>query len=167
MSTTTTTQDDLKSRLPDPTLYFPELTTLGATMVKAIQNDSVPQTTINLVQLRAGQIVGSTYHTVGLTSQLRKGGESEERITAVASWQGAPFFTDAELVALELVEAVLTPNAFGERVSDSLFAKVAVHYDAHALWTLTLAISQVCYFLPVALVAKPIPGRAPGSNYTS
>lgn len=163
MSTPT---QNLQSRLPDPTQFFPELVVMGGTMVKAIQNDSIPQTTINLVQLRAGQIVGSTYHTVGQAGQLRGAGETEERITAVACWQDAPYFTNAERVALELVEAVLTPNPFGDRVPDELYAKAAAHYDDKALWTLTLAISQVCYLIPVALVAKPIPGMPPGKNYS-
>jgi alkylhydroperoxidase family enzyme len=155
-----------QSRLPDPTQFFPELGAMVATMVKASQNDSIPQTTINLVQLRAGQIVGSTYHTVGQAGQLRTAGETEERITAVATWQDAPHFTDAERIALELVEAILTPNPFGERIPDELYAKATAHYDNKALWTLTLAISQICYLIPVALVAKPIPGMPPGKNYT-
>lgn len=167
MSTPTTNQQNtIESRLPNPQPLFPELGGMIATMVKATQNGSVPLTTMNLVALRAGQIVGSTYHTIGQTEQLRKAGESEERITAVVSWQDAPFFTDAERIALELVEAILTPNPFGERVSDELFARATVHYDDKALWTLTLAISQFCYFIPVALVGKPIPGMPPGQNYS-
>jgi alkylhydroperoxidase family enzyme len=166
MSTATTNQDNLQSRLPDPTQFFPELVAMAATMVKATQNGSIPQTTINLVQLRAGQIVASTYHTVGQTSQLRTAGETEARITAVASWQDAPYFTDAERIALQLVEAILTPNPFGQRVPDELYARATAHYDDKALWTLILAISQVCYFIPIALVGKPIPGMPPGKNYT-
>ncbi|MBG6091824.1 alkylhydroperoxidase family enzyme [Actinomadura viridis] len=118
------------------------------------------------MQLRAGQIVGSTYHTIRVTGSLRKLGETEERITAVASWQNAPYFTEAERVALELVEAVLTPNPFGERVSDELFARASAHYDDTALWTLTVAIGHFSLFIPVALIGKPIPGRPPGKNYT-
>ena len=113
------------------------------------------------MQLRAGQVVGNTYHTVRQTGDLREVGETEERITAVASWRDAPFFTDAEQVALELVEAVLTPNPFGERVPDELYAKASAHYDDKALWTLTLAIGQICFFIPVALIAKLIPGQEP------
>jgi alkylhydroperoxidase family enzyme len=156
---TPTNQDDLRSRLPDPNPLFPELAGMAAAMFKVTLNGSVPPTTISLVQLRAGQIVGNTYHTVRQTEALRKAGEPEERITAVASWQDAPYFTDAERVALELVEAVLTANPFGERVNDDLYAKAAALYDTKALWTLTLAIAQICFFIPVALVAKPIPGR--------
>jgi alkylhydroperoxidase family enzyme len=172
MSTPTTTkpattkQDGLRSRLPDPAQFFTEVATIAGAMAKAIQNGSIPQTTISLVQLRAGQIVGNTYHTVRQTGDLRKAGETEERITAVASWRDAPFFTDAERVALELVDAVLTPNPFGERVPDELFAKASALYDDKALWTLTLAIAQICFFIPVALIARPIPGRPPGDHYS-
>jgi len=162
MSTPTTTeQDNLQSRLPDPNQLFPELAGIAAGMFKATENGSIPQTTIHLVQLRAGQIVGSTYHTGRQAGALRKAGETELRIAAVASWWDAPYFTDAERVALELVEAILTPNPFGERVDDELYAAASAHYDDKALWTLTLAIGQICFFIPVALLAKPIPGEEP------
>jgi alkylhydroperoxidase family enzyme len=163
---TTTTQDDLRSRLPDPIQFFPEMAEFAGAVDKVTRNGSIPQTTISLVQLRAGQIVGSTYHTIRQTGLLRKAGESEERITAVASWQDAPYFTDAERVALQLVEAVLTPNPVGERVSDELYARASAHYDDKALWTLTLAIGHICFFIPVALIGKPIPGKPPGKNYS-
>ena len=166
MSTPTTAeQDNLQSRMPDPVQFFPEVAAIAGAMSKATLNGSIPQTTIGLVQLRAGQIVGSTYHTVRQSGLLRKAGETEDRITAVASWRDAPYFTDAELVALELVEAVLTPNPSGERVPDELYAKASAHYDDKALWTLIMAIGQICFFIPVALIAKPVPGKPLGQNY--
>ncbi|MEV4757141.1 carboxymuconolactone decarboxylase family protein [Micromonospora sp. NPDC049559] len=164
-ASTAADQDDVRSRLPDPARFFPELGEIAAAMTRATRNGAVPRSTIGLVQLRAGQIVGSTYHTVRQSGLLRGAGEPEERITAVASWPDAPYFTDAERVALELVDAVLTPNPSGERVPDELYERAAAHYDEKALWTLILAIGQICFFVPVALIARPIPGRAPGKNY--
>ncbi|WP_228010517.1 carboxymuconolactone decarboxylase family protein [Nonomuraea phyllanthi] len=165
-ASSTREHDNLRSRLPDPVSLFPEVAQIAGTLTKAVLNGAIPHTTVHLVQLRAGQIVGSTYHTVRQAGLLRKAGETEERITAVASWQDATSFSDAERVALELVEAVLTPNPFGERVSDELYARASAHYDDKALWTLTLAISQIFFFIPVALIARPIAGKAPGKNYT-
>ncbi|MEU7423458.1 carboxymuconolactone decarboxylase family protein [Streptomyces sp. NPDC040750] len=148
-------------RMPrDPAELVPELAEVSAALFKATGNRSVPRSTISLVQLRAGQIVGSTYLTVLHTGFLRKAGESEERITAVSSWWDAPYFTGAERAALALVEAVLQPAAKGERVSDELYAEVSEYYDDTALTTLTLAIGQVGFFIPIALIAKPVPGRA-------
>lgn len=162
---TSITHDEIRSRMPDPVRLFPEMGEAAGAMQKAARNGAIPQTTVGLVQLRAGQIVGSTYHTVRQAGLLRKAGESGERITAVASWRDAPYFTDAERVALELLEAVLTPSPSGERVPDELYARAAALYDDKALWTLILAIGQICFFIPVALIARPIPGRPPGKNY--
>ncbi|MER6141024.1 carboxymuconolactone decarboxylase family protein [Streptomyces sparsogenes] len=164
--TTTTAQGTTGSRMPNPMRLVPELGPAVREMFKAVGNGSVPQTTIGLVQLRAGQIVGNTYLTVLHTEGLRKAGESEQRITAVASWQDAPYFTEAEAAALALVEAVLRPSAHGERVSDELYARAAEHYDDKALATLTIAIGQVNFFIPLALIGKPLPGVSPSEQWT-
>jgi alkylhydroperoxidase family enzyme len=162
MSTPTTTeQGKLRSRLPDPSPFLPEVGEIAGAMFKATLNGPIPQTTMSLAHLRAGLIVGSTYHVIRATGDLRKAGEAEERISAVATWRDAPYFTDAERVALELVDAVLTPNLVGERVPNDLYARAAAHYDEKALWTLIVTIGQICFFIPVALIAKPIPGREP------
>ena len=148
-------------RMPeDPSELVPELAEVSAALFRVTGNGSVPRSTISLVQLRAGQIVGSTYLTVLHTGFLRKAGEPEERLTSVASWQDSPYFTGAERSALALVEAVLQPSAGGERVSDELYAQAAAHFEAKALATLMFAIGQVNFFIPVALIAKPVPGRS-------
>lgn len=162
---TTPAKDDLQSRLPNPATLIPELGQIGGALFNAIGNGSIPRTTVSLVQLRAGQIVGNTYLTVLHTGKLREAGESEERITAVASWPDAPYFTDAERIALALVEAVLTANPRGERVSDELYAAASAHYDDKALATLIMAISQVCFFIPLAVIGKPLPGVAPAEQW--
>ncbi|HEY3506121.1 MAG TPA: carboxymuconolactone decarboxylase family protein [Actinocatenispora sp.] len=165
MTTPTERPDDARSRLPDPSGFLPEMATIATAMTKAARNGSIPNSTVGLVQLRAGQIVGSTYHTVRQTGMLRQAKESEERIAAVASWRDAPYFTAEERIALELVEAVLTANPIGERVPDELYARAAALYDEKALWTLIVAIGQICFFVPVGLIARPIPGRPLGKNY--
>ncbi|MGC7095079.1 carboxymuconolactone decarboxylase family protein [Amycolatopsis lurida] len=153
------------SRLPNPAALVPELGEVGGALFKAAGNGSIPQVTISLVQLRAGQLVGNTYLTTLHTGNLRKAGETEERITAVASWRDAPCFTDAERAALALVEAVLTPNPCGERVSDGLYAEVSRHYEDKALATLAMAIGQVCFFIPLALIGRPLPGVSPAEQW--
>ncbi|AXB41666.1 carboxymuconolactone decarboxylase family protein [Amycolatopsis albispora] len=163
--TSTIEPDELKSRLPDPAELFPELTALSGALVKALGDGPIPRTTISLVQLRAAQLAGSTYLTVRVTDELRTAGEPERRITAVATWADAPYFTADERIALELVEAVMTPNPSGERVSDELFARASAVYSDEALWTLTVAIGHFSLFVPVALIGKPLPGRPPGQNY--
>ncbi|RFC78154.1 carboxymuconolactone decarboxylase family protein [Streptomyces sp. AcE210] len=146
------------SRMPNPTQFVPELNDITAALFRATGNRSVPRTTMSLVHLRAGQIVGNTYLTILNTGFLRKAGVSEERITAVSSWQDAPCFTDAERAALSLLEATLQPAPHGqERVTDDLYAEVAKHYDEKALATLTIAIGQINFFIALAVIGKPAP----------
>jgi alkylhydroperoxidase family enzyme len=165
-SSTITTDKTLRSRMSDPGKHIPEMAEIGKALFQAVGNGSVPQSTISLMHLRAGQIVENTYQTMRHTGDLRNAGVSEERITAVSSWKDAPYFTDAERAALALVEAVLTPNPYGERVSDELYAEVCKHYDDKALWTLTVAIGQFGFFIPIALIGKPLPGRPPAETWT-
>ncbi|MET9690034.1 carboxymuconolactone decarboxylase family protein [Streptomyces sp. NPDC006514] len=156
--THTNTSPTSLSRMPNPADFVPELNDISAALFRATGNRSVPRTTMSLVHLRAGQIVGNTYLTVLNTGFLRKAGESEERITAVSSWQDAPYFTAAERAALALVEATLQQAPHGrERVTDELYAEVAAHYDEKALATLTIAIGQISFFIALAVIGKPQP----------
>ncbi|WP_242583980.1 carboxymuconolactone decarboxylase family protein [Amycolatopsis sp. 195334CR] len=157
---------ELRSRMPNPLQFIPELAEVSMGLHKIIGDSPIPSSTITLMQLRAGQLLGSTYFAVRDAATLRQAGESEDRITAVATWRTASCFTDAERIALELLEAVLTPNPFGERVPDALYAKASLHYDDRELWSLVAVIAYIGFFTPAALIAKPIPGRVPGENYT-
>jgi alkylhydroperoxidase family enzyme len=165
MTTTTTGFSAPAPRFSDPQQLVPELGTVAAGLFKIAGNGTVPRSTVCLVHLRAGQLVGNTYLTVLHTGNLRRAGVPEEKITAVASWKDAPYFTDAERVALELVEAVLTPAPHGERVPDALYARAAEHYDAKALATLAMVIGQVTFFVPLALIGRPLPGVAPAEQW--
>jgi alkylhydroperoxidase family enzyme len=156
-----------RSRMPNPLPFLPDMADIATGLHRLVQDSSVPQSTIRLMELRAGQLLGSTYFTIRDTENLRSAGESEARITAVATWRTASHFTAAERLALELVEAVLTPNPFGERVPDELHARASAHYDEKGLWDLVMAIAHIGFFTPAALIAKPIPGMPPGRNYSA
>jgi alkylhydroperoxidase family enzyme len=143
----------------------PALGEVGSALFKATGNGSVPQITISMLQLRAGQIVGNDYLTTLHTGNLRKAGETEERIAAVASWRAAACLADDECIALALVEAVLTANPSGERVGDDLYARACQHYDDRSLATLIMAIGQVCFFIPLAVIGKPLPGVSPAQQW--
>lgn len=156
----------MHSRFNMPELV-PELAEISAALFKATGNGSVPRTTIGLIALRACQITGNAYTLVRQARELRKLGESEDRIDALASWWDAPDFTDAERAALALVEAVLRPSTAGEeKIPDELYAQAAEHYDPKALATLAIAIGQAMFFMPVALIGKPLPGMPSAETWT-
>lgn len=145
-------------RIPDANTLVPEIQQVAGALVKAAMNGSVPTATISLIYLRAGQIVGNTYQVIRHSTDLRKAGESEERIASVASWGDAPYFTDAERAALALTDAVFQPNTRGqERVPDELFAEASKHYDEKALATLLVVLASAGFWMNIALVLKPPP----------
>lgn len=156
----------LRSRMPNPIPHLPGMVELVRPLHAMLEESTVPESTIRLMELRAGQVLGSTYFAVRDTANLRAVGEPEDRITAVATWRTATCFNAAERVALELVEAVLTPNPSGERVADELHARAAAQYDDKGLWDLVMVLAHIGFFTPAALIAKPIPGMPPGQNYS-
>lgn len=157
-TTSTNLEDTVASRIPDFNTSLPEFRQLAGALVKVTANGSVPATTSSLVFLRAGQIVGNTYQVLRHSADLRKAGESEERIASVASWWDAPDFTDAERAALKLTDAVFGPNDRSEeRVPDDLFAEVAKHYDEKALATLTAVLAAAGFWMNIALIHRPPP----------
>src|SRR5689334_9513049 len=109
-----TLENPMGPRIADVNTHVPEIRDMANAIVKACSNGSVPQSTMGLVCLRAGQVVGNTYQAIRNSVDLRNAGESEERIASVATWWDAPYFTDAERAALTLTEAVFQPNPRGE-----------------------------------------------------
>lgn len=152
----------MEQRIPDFQSHVPEMPEVAGTLVRAVNNGSVPATTASLVYLRAGQIVGSTYQVLRHAADLRAAGESEARIAAVATWQDAPCYTEAERAALTLTESVFQPSTHGERVPDEVYAEVAKHYDGKALATLALLVATAGFWMNVALVIKPPPAGLEG-----
>ncbi|GIG65841.1 carboxymuconolactone decarboxylase family protein [Phytomonospora endophytica] len=153
------------SRMPNPMRFVPNMAAAAQALHGVVDTGVLPDTTVKLMCLRVGQLLGSDYFTVRDTADLENSGETPERIAAVADWRAATCLTDAERVALKLVDAVHTPNPDGERVSDELYAEASAHYDDEAMWSLVLVIGHMGFFAPAALIAKPIPGMPPGQNY--
>lgn len=114
------------------------LQALGA----AVGNGGVPDTTINLVLLRASQINGCGV-CLGHFRSAKKSGEADERIFTVAAWRDTPYFTDAERAALALTEAVTRISDRADPVPDEVWDEASRHYDEAVLGTLVLAIANI------------------------
>lgn len=78
------------------------------------------------------------------TKDARAADETEERIYLLSAWREAPFYSDAERVALELTEAV---TLIAERgVPDDLYQRVRQHYDEGQFVALLMTINAInCY----------------------
>ena len=107
------------------------------------EKGGVPPRTLGLVELRASQINGCSVCVDMHSRQLKKAGETDERLFAVAAWRDAPYFTDAERAALALAESVTRLSDRSDPVPDEVWEEAARHYDEPALAALVIAIANI------------------------
>jgi alkylhydroperoxidase family enzyme len=77
------------------------------------------------------------------SKMMKRSGESDERLFAVAAWRDTPYFSEPERAALELTEVLTRLADKGDPVSDELWAEVSKHYDEPARAGLILAIAGI------------------------
>jgi AhpD family alkylhydroperoxidase len=95
----------MEARMKNPAMVVPDALEHLLDLAKATKKVGVPPRTADLVHLRASQINGCSYCVDMHARDLKKAGETDERVFAVAAWREAPYFTDAERAALALAEA--------------------------------------------------------------
>src|SRR5215211_4303978 len=95
----------VQARITNPVFVVPDAMSALQALGKAIAKGGVPAKTLELVNLRASQINGCGVCAVQHPRILKKLGETDDRLYAVAAWREAPYFTDAERAALALTEA--------------------------------------------------------------
>ena len=94
-----------------------------------------------LVRLRASLMNGCEY-CVGLhTMELKKVGESEERIASVADWRGSPLYTKRERAAFAWAEAVT--DIQNGHAADAVYQEVRAEFNEVETVNLTLVISTI------------------------
>jgi AhpD family alkylhydroperoxidase len=90
----------MQPRMTSPALSVPgvldALQTLGKAANEAARNAGLPQSTIDLVGLRASQINGCAVCLDMHSRAARKAGETDERLLTLAAWRESPYFTEAE-----------------------------------------------------------------------
>ncbi len=111
------------------------------------------------MHLRASQINGCSVCVDMHARELKKAGETDERLFAVAAWRDAPYFTDAERAALALTEAVTRLSDRADPVPDEIWDEAARHYDEPALAALVLAIATINVWNRLNVTTRQVAGR--------
>jgi AhpD family alkylhydroperoxidase len=112
-------------------------------LAKSAKKGGVPETTTALIQLRASQVNGCGVCVDMHSRMMKKAGETDDRLFAVATWRDTPYFTDAERAALALAEAVTRLSDRAEAVSDEIWNETAKHYDEAGLAALIIQIGVI------------------------
>jgi AhpD family alkylhydroperoxidase len=132
----------MQARMNNPALILPQALQALYALSKSTE-ELVPDVTRKLVELRASQINGCSVCVNMHATELRKKGESDERIFSVAAWRDTPYFTDAERAALALTESVTRLADKADPVPDDIWEDATRHYPEKELAALIVSISLI------------------------
>ncbi len=143
----------------EPRLNFyksgPEAMKAMSALEQQIARSGLEKSLIELVRLRVSQINSCAYCIDVHTSDARKAGESERRLSTVAVWRETPFFTDTERAALEWTESVtLVANT---RVPDDVWNRVKDHFTPAEMVDLTLLVNTINSWNRFAIAFRKLP----------
>ncbi|MFE7111215.1 carboxymuconolactone decarboxylase family protein [Streptomyces sp. NPDC057575] len=108
-----------------------------------IQQSSLPDSTQELVSLRASQINGCGWCIDMHTKEAAAAGETALRLNLVAAWRESTVFTEAERAALALAEEGTRLADAHEGVSDETWAAVRKHYDDDQVASLVALVALI------------------------
>jgi alkylhydroperoxidase family enzyme len=86
----------------------------------------------------------------------RRGGESEQRLYALAAWHDAPFFSDRERAALALTDAMTLIS--DEQVPRAVWNEAAEHFAEDELAELLWAITAINAWNRISIATRIEPG---------
>ncbi|HEX6534343.1 MAG TPA: carboxymuconolactone decarboxylase family protein [Gemmatimonadaceae bacterium] len=133
----------MQARMNNIVRIFPDALHALHALHACAAKGGVPPRTLELVVLRASQINGCSVCVDMHARDLKKAGETDERIWAVSAWRDTHYFTDAERAALALTEAVTRLSDREDPVPDEIWDEAARHYDERGLGSLILTIAGI------------------------
>jgi len=148
----------MEARMKNPAMVLPGVWQPIQALNEAVGQGGVPPTTLELVHLRISQVNGCSACVDAGARTAKKGGETDERLFAVAAWREAPYFTDAERAALALAEAATRLADRPDPVPDEIWAQAAEHYDERGLAALVLMIGVTNLFNRLNATTKQVAG---------
>ncbi|KRE93320.1 hypothetical protein ASG89_07430 [Paenibacillus sp. Soil766] len=121
-----------------------------------VKESGLDETLYEFIKIRTSQINGCAFCLDMHTRDLRKMGETEQRIYLLSAWREAPIYSEKERAVLELTEAVTTISAAG--VPQELFDRVRKHFDEREFVTLIMAINTINSWNRIAISTGMFPG---------
>lgn len=150
----------MQARTTNPALAVPDAMGALLALGKAIMATGLPEGVADLVHLRASQINGCSVCVDMHARDLRRAGETDDRLFAVAAWRDTPYFTDAERAALALAEAVTRLADPADPVPDPVWDDAARHFDEVQLAALVLTIAHVNLWNRLNASTRQVAGAA-------
>ena len=152
----------MQARMKNPVFIVPGAMQAALALGEAVKKSGVPARTLDLVYLRASQINGCSVCVEMHARDLRKNGETDERMFSVAAWRDAPWFTDAERAALALTEATTRVSDRADPVPDDIWEEAKRHYGEAALAALVLNIALINFWNRTNIPTRQVAGEYRG-----
>jgi AhpD family alkylhydroperoxidase len=153
----------MEPRMKNPLAILPDALQGLLATAKATEAAEVPAVTFKLVHLRASQINGCGFCNDMHAKELKKAGEKDERIVAVAAWRETKYFNPAERAALALTEAVTRLADRADAVPDEIWNEAKEHYNEKQLSAIIIQIALINAFNRVSVSTRQIAGSWSGS----
>lgn len=150
-----------KARMTNPAYVLPDAGAAIMDLVKASRQGGVPESTLELVHLRASQINNCGFCVDFGSKSARKNGVSDEKLFAVAAWRETPYFSDEERAALALAEAATRLADASDAVPDGIWDAAADHYDEKQLASIVLTVALTNLFNRINVTVRQPAGVAP------
>jgi AhpD family alkylhydroperoxidase len=148
----------MEARMKNPAMVLPGVWQPIQALNEAVGQGGVPPATLELVHLRVSQVNGCSACVDAGARTAKKGGETDERLFAVAAWREAPYFTDAERAALALAEAATRLADRPDPVPDEIWDEAAAHFDERGLAALILMIGVTNLFNRLNATTRQVAG---------
>ena len=136
----------MQARITNPATLLPDTVKAVNLLYKAAHSAGVPDGTLELVHLRSSQINGCSACVDSGARAMKKNGESDDRLFAVAVWRETPYFTDAERAALALAESATRLADRADPVPDDIWEAAAKHFTEEQLAAIVLWIATTNFF---------------------
>jgi AhpD family alkylhydroperoxidase len=149
----------MQARIKNPALLVPGALEAFQQLAAAASAAGIPETTLQMVELRASQINGCSVCVDIHTRALEHAGETNERIFTVAAWRDTPYFSEEERAALALSEAATRLADRSDPVPDEVWDEAARHYSEPQLAALVVAIATINAFNRANVATRQITGE--------
>jgi AhpD family alkylhydroperoxidase len=144
----------MAARISSSAGQSPEVTQAINLLYKAAHSAGVPNSTLELVHLRASQINGCSPCVDAGARAMRKNGETDDRLFAVPVWRETPYFTEPERAALALAEAATRLADRPDPVPDEIWDEAAKHFSEKQLAAIVLWIATSNLFNRINAATK-------------
>lgn len=148
----------MQARIKNPLMLFPDALPALLKVNEAADTSELPPTIKKLIHLRASQINSCSFCVDMHSQELKKMGESDARIFAVAAWEDTSYFTDAERAVLALTEAATRLGDRSKAVPDVIWEEAAKHFDEQKLGAIVIQIALINFFNRINVPIRQVAG---------